>query len=68
MVRRSLAGIGVVVAVVVLAFSGGLLRLMVEWVLFGYLCWRAAPGVWRDVSRVRVPGVRSLRRRRGEVL
>jgi len=35
------------------ALSGGPLPAVGEWALFGYLCWRAAPGVRSDLAHFR---------------
>lgn len=74
MARR--LGVGVVVLGVVLglAVAGGPVRAVLPWALFGYLLWRAAPGVVVDLRglRGRLPVSRrgrfSLRSARGERL
>jgi len=66
-----LAVVGLVLA---WAFSGGPLLAVGEWLLFGYLCWRAAPGVGADLGRVsglfagRAVGSRRVRGRGGNTL
>lgn len=69
MVRRLIVSLVLLVVVVVLLFAGGPLRAVPPWVMFGYLLWRALPGVVQDVRGVRgrlpVASLRGLKIRGG---
>lgn len=49
--RGLLWRLGVLVVVLWWAFTGGPLLAVGEWLIFGYLCWRAAPAVRSDIAR-----------------